>query len=71
MVNTQIRQFREAIISQTNESELPIEVKRLVFVEIMQQIQETADSAIRNEIAQSMEDSEKEGAEDAESIQPD
>lgn len=69
MVNTQIRQFREDIIATTNASQLPIEVKRLVFVEVMQQINNMADKVINEEIAQAR--AEKEGEEDEQSVQKD
>ena len=71
MVNTQIRQFREDIISATNASPLPIEVKRLVFGEVMQQINNMADKVINEEIAQAREAAEKEGEDDEQSVQED
>lgn len=49
MINTQIRQFRNSIIELTNASPLPIEVKRLVFVEVKQAIDSQADNVIATE----------------------
>lgn len=49
MINTQIRQFRDAIIATTNASPLPIEVKRLVFSEIQTQINMESDRIIIEE----------------------
>ncbi len=69
MINVQIRQFKERIISETNASPLPIEVKRLVFVEVMKQLQEVADSVINTELAQSAQESKKEEDSDEQSIQ--
>ena len=46
MVNTQIRQFRDSIIELTNESPLPIEIKRLVFSEVSAAINNEADKTI-------------------------
>ncbi len=60
MINVQIRQFREDIILKTNASPLPVEVKRLVFAEIMKQLEETADSVICEELTQSVQERKKE-----------
>lgn len=49
MINTQIRQLRDAIIATTNASPLPIEVKRLVFSEIQTQINKESDRIIIEE----------------------
>lgn len=49
MINTQIRQLRDAIIATTNASPLPIEVKRLVFSEIQTQINQESDRIIIEE----------------------
>lgn len=70
MDNLNIREFRENIIQYTNRTDLPIEVKRLVFEEVMKQLSEAADNEIKKEIARR--DSEKkEGAEYAEGVQQD
>lgn len=49
MINTQIRQLRDSIIAITNASPLPIEVKRLVFLEIQTQINQESDRVIIEE----------------------
>lgn len=46
MINTQIRQFRDSVIELTNASPLPIEIKRLVFSEIVLAINTEADKTI-------------------------
>ena len=61
MVNLQIRQFRESVIATANASELPIEIKRLVFVEVMKMLQDASDDVIKKEMIQAKEDSKKEG----------
>ena len=38
MINNQIRKFKSDLVKITNECALPIEIKRLVFSEIMSQI---------------------------------
>lgn len=63
MINAQIRQFRENIISVTNASPLPIEVKRLVFEEVRQQLENVADNVIKEELTQ-MAQEQKEGEAD-------
>lgn len=52
MVNTEIRQFRDSIIAMTNACPLPIEIKRLVFVEIQMQICDESDRIISTEKAE-------------------
>ena len=49
MVNTQIRQFRDSIITMTNACTLPIEIKRLVLSEIYTQINTESDRMMRAE----------------------
>lgn len=46
MVNSQIRQFRDSIVAMTNANPLPIEIKRLVFTELLAQITVEADRNI-------------------------
>jgi len=61
MINTQIRQFRDSIIAMTNTSPLPIEVKRLVFAEVVTAISNEAEKAIAEEketVAKKQEDEE-------------
>ncbi len=52
MVNLKIRKFEQAIIKFVNESELPIEVKRLCIAEIMSQINAAAEQEVYKEKAQ-------------------
>lgn len=63
MINTQIRQFKESIVAITNACHLPIEVKRLVFSEVLSQISQAANEMIVRE----REQAEGEKAEPAES----
>lgn len=64
MINAQIRQFRENIISVTNASPLPIEVKRLVFEEVRQQLREIANDVINAELAQDASNEEGSGTDE-------
>ena len=50
MVNTEIRKFRELIITTTNASPLPIEIKRLVFAEVQSQIDAEAKRVLAVEL---------------------
>ena len=45
-MDLEIRNFRNSIIAIANASNLPIEVKRLVFQEIYKKIQEESDKVI-------------------------
>lgn len=49
-MNLAIRAFRNKLINSINEENLPIEVKRLVVKEILDQINETAENEIQFEI---------------------
>ncbi len=60
MVNLQIRQFRDTIVSVINTCQLPIEIKRLVFAEIQTHINQEADMTVITEIKQQKEESKKE-----------
>lgn len=51
-MNLKIREFQTAIINFTNASDLPIEVKRLAFEEILHQLRETANQRLQEEIQQ-------------------
>lgn len=51
-MNTAIREFQQSIINFVNETNLPIEVKRLVLIDITQQVCEAADNEIKNELSQ-------------------
>lgn len=52
MVNTEIRKFRDTIIAMTNSCQLPVEIKRLVFAELMTSLSNAADNVIKEEQAQ-------------------
>lgn len=76
MNNLAIRILREKIISDLNEAELPIEVKRLVLKEIMSVVNDTADSEIAKEQelliqSQKSECVKEEAKQDAEGVQQD
>ena len=49
MINTEIRQLRDSIIALTNASPLPIEIKRLLFLEIQTGINNEANRVIAEE----------------------
>lgn len=49
MGNLEIRQFRNSIIALTNACPLPLEVKRLVFAELLEIIQRETDAEIESE----------------------
>lgn len=49
MINTEIRQLRDSIITLTNASPLPIEIKRLLFLEIQTEINNEANRVIIEE----------------------
>lgn len=63
MINTQIRQFRDSIIALTNTSPLPIEIKRLVFSEVITAISNEADKTILMEKQENTNESEEKGHE--------
>lgn len=50
MLNLKTREFRETLVNTTNESPLPIEVKRLVFLEVLSQIEKASDDAIKSKL---------------------
>ena len=52
MSNLKIREFQQTIINFTNASDLPIEVKRLAFEEILHQIRDGANQQLQVEIQQ-------------------
>ena len=52
MDNLKIREFQQTIINFTNASDLPIEVKRLAFEEILHQLRESANQCLQVEIQQ-------------------
>ena len=70
MDNLKIRMFREKLISDLNEEDLPIECKRLVLKEIMSVVNDAADGQIEKEREMLMKSqSEEEAKQDAESVQ--
>ena len=70
MDNLKIRMFREKLISDLNEADLPIECKRLVLKEIIALVNDAADGQIEKEREMLMKSqSEEEAKQDAESVQ--
>lgn len=55
MINTEIRQLRDSIITLTNASPLPIEIKRLLFLEIQTGINNEANRVIAEEMQEAKE----------------
>lgn len=49
-MNTKIRLLSQSIINTFNQSDVPIEAKRLVAVEILQQLKQESDRIIKLEI---------------------
>lgn len=49
MINLQIRSLKNRVIKMINEEPLPIEVKRLILVELCQEISQVADRVISDE----------------------
>lgn len=52
MENLKIREFQTAIVNFVNASDLPIEVKRLAFEEILHQLRDGANQQLQIEIQQ-------------------
>ena len=52
MNSLEVRKFQQQIISLVNQSSLPLEVKRLCFLEITQQISEEAEKQVYAELEQ-------------------
>lgn len=71
MTDIEIRQFREDLISLINSTVLPLEVKRLVLIEVSKAVTDAADNFIKSQkekvIEQLANQSEQEVVEDAES----
>lgn len=65
-MDLEIRKFRNGLIEYANNSSLPIEVKRLVMLEVYRQTEDCADEAIKAQLHQN--DNDKEVKEDAESV---
>lgn len=51
-MNITIREFQQSIINFINETKLPLEVKRLVLLEVTRQVTEASEMQIRNEVAE-------------------
>ena len=49
-MNLKIKEFQQAIVNFINESDLPIEVKRLSLSEIMHKLESAADAVIAQEL---------------------
>ena len=71
MINTQIRQFKESIVAITNTCPLPIEVKRLVFSEVLSQISQAANEMIAREKQQAESEKAEQSETDSESEKED
>ena len=70
MDNLKIRMLREQLISDLNNTDLPIECKRLVLKEIIALVNDAADGQIKKEREMLMKSqSEEEAKQDAESVQ--
>lgn len=50
MINKKIRELEDGIISLINESDVPIEVKRLVLADVIGLVTKQADNVIMSEI---------------------
>lgn len=55
MINTEIRRLRDSVITLTNASPLPIEIKRLLFLEIQTEINNEANRVIAEEMQEAKE----------------
>lgn len=53
-VNTQIKEFQQKVLSVINQENLPVEVKRLAMVEVMQALNDAVEREIKMEAAQGM-----------------
>ena len=70
MDNLKIRMLREQLISDLNNTDLPIECKRLVLKEIIALVNDAADGQVEKEREMLMK-SQEEVKQDAESVQQD
>lgn len=57
MVNLKIRKFEQAIITFVNASQLPIEVKRLCLLDILNQVSQAAEQEVYVENAKEQKES--------------
>lgn len=49
MVNLEIREFSKKVVEIVNQSPLPIEVKRLSLIEVLQQVNLACDTVLQKE----------------------
>ncbi len=61
--NLEIRQLNDSIVSTLNQSNLPVEVKRLVVDKILSVLTEAANEMVKREIDETMNISEKKESE--------
>lgn len=74
MDSLSIKEFKQSIINFTNQMPLPLEVKRLVFAEMLHQLEVAADAEVKaqaQEREMAKKTKEKESVENGESIQQD
>lgn len=50
MTNLEILEFKQTIISYTNQIQLPVEVKRMVFKEILDDLHTLSNQEVRREL---------------------
>lgn len=70
MMDLLIREFKNSIISFVNQSDLPMEIKRLCLSEILKDVSDASDSVIKDQLV-SRSNLESEANKNAESVQPD
>lgn len=51
MLDNEIRQFRDDLVQMINSTPIPVEVKRLVLVEVLKAVSESADKYINSQRA--------------------
>lgn len=70
MMDLLIREFKNSIISFVNQSDLPMEIKRLCLSEILKDVSDASDEVIKDQLV-SRSNLESEANKNAESVQPD
>lgn len=70
MMDLLIREFKNSIISFVNQSDLPMEIKRLCLSEILKDVSDASDAVIKDQLV-SRSNLESEANKNAESVQPD
>ena len=70
MMDLLIREFKNSIISFVNQSDLPMEIKRLCLSEILKDESDASDAVIKDQLV-SRSNLESEANKNAESVQPD